>query len=915
MPFPVFAQPHPVPLRGPGAEGGALRGLPAQVPVHPVDAGAAGPGERPQHLAVLPDDLDLRRLLRGGGRRDPVGDPGAVGRVLPGHQTAGLGLHLLFREEAPGRERVEHPERRLGRSGGAGRLGQGPQRPQIVEDEEPASVGGDGQVVEPLLDHHAVDRRRGQVPPQREPGIPVVHAGPDLVVGPGEEQPGLLRMLPDHMDEGERGGGDAAADLLPGLAQVRRPEQVRAEVAVLVAAHREVGGPGIVVARLDELDPTLHIEPGFFQTFGFERHGGAPVHPGGAAVRGQVEPPVHAPGPELPRSDRRFRQGEEHRAVEGVEVVHGDPAGVLLARLVVRGQVRADRLPGLAPVVGLVDELAADPGGPGPVAGEDHREVPVPADREVGRRPAVAGLRPDPDVPGVAGAVVVHLEAAVVAAGPDEVVVRRFRGGPAALAAADPLPGGERDAAPGGAAGAPVGVAVLAVPVHPVGDPVVHGQVVHLRHREHHPPPTGAPVQREAAAAVVGHQDAVRVLGVHPDIVVVAAGPVRGLHQRAAAVHRGREEHRGEVEAVGVCRVHREADIVGSALGQVVVGEHQPPGVAGVVGTVEAGALVLEERVPAVGVARGDLRGDLAHRMVFPAGEAAAAVGTGEAFPGVAPVERPVEAAAGAAAPQAVGVDPQLPHPGQQPVGVAAVEGQVGAAGVVVHGEHLLPVGAAVGRAVHAALRLRGVGVAQGAGVHPVRVGGMDQNAGDAAGGFEPPVVERAAPVGGAVDAVPHGERRADDEGLAGPGPDLGRVAGGDREGADRGGLLVVEDRLPGDPAVAGAPETPGSGAEESEVRVAGDADGGAEPVPVGADMAPLQGVEQVRVGGFPGGVGLRRGARCRGDGRCRGAGRCRGDGRCRGGGRCRGDGRCRGGGRCREGARLRAGEQGRRTE
>ena len=328
--------------------------------------------------------------------------------------------------------------------------------------------------------------------------------------------------------------------------------------------------------------------------------------------------------------------------------------------------------------------------------------------------------------------------------------------------------------------GPPVGVAVLAVSVDPVRDPVVHRDVIHLGDRGHHPAPALAAVLGDAAAPVVSDQDALRHPGVDPDVVVVAAGAVGGLDEGAAAVHGGAEENRGEIDAVGVLGIHRDPYVVGRPFGEIVVGHHEPPGIAAVVRAIEARAHVLDQGVPAVGIAGGDGDRHLADGMPLPAGEppAAAIAGllTRNPFPGVASVTRAVEPAARPAAPQAAGVDPELPHPGEEKLGMAEVHGEVGASGVLVHVEDELPVGASVPRPIDTALRLRRVGMAEGAGVDEVRILRVDQDPGDAPGGLEAPVVERPPAVGGTVDAVPHRERRPDDEGLAGPGPHLARM-------------------------------------------------------------------------------------------------------------------------------------------
>src|SRR5207237_4401828 len=119
----------------------------------------------------------------------------------------------------------------------------------------------------------------------------------------------------------------------------------------------------------------------------------------------------------------------------------------------------------------------------------------------------------------------------------------------------------------------------------------------------------------------------------------------------------------------------------------------------------------LDERVDAVRVAARDLDRDLADRRLRQ-------TALGETLPGGAAVDRFEETAAAAAARAAPRVDLDLPHAGEQRARVARVDREVRAAGVLVDEEHALPRAAAVDRAIHAAIRLRPVRVAERAGEH-----------------------------------------------------------------------------------------------------------------------------------------------------------------------------------------------------
>src|ERR1700730_3819874 len=97
-------------------------------------------------------------------------------------------------------------------------------------------------------------------------------------------------------------------------------------------------------------------------------------------------------------------------------------------------------------------------------------------------------------------------------------------------------------------------------------------------------------------------------------------------------------------------------------------------------------------------------------------------------------------------------------------------EGQLGTAGVLIGEENLLPGGAAVRRAEDAAVRLRRVGVAQGARKRDVGIVRIDDDASDAARLFEAHVFPRLSGVDGLVDAVADGDVAANER-LAGAGP------------------------------------------------------------------------------------------------------------------------------------------------
>ena len=92
------------------------------------------------------------------------------------------------------------------------------------------------------------------------------------------------------------------------------------------------------------------------------------------------------------------------------------------------------------------------------------------------------------------------------------------------------------------------------------------------------------------------------------------------------------------------------------------------------------------------------------------------------------------------------GLAAELPHAGVEDRRLLRIEREVGAAGVGVDVEHLLPGLAAVGRLVDAALLVRAPQLAGGADVDRVRRLGIDLDAGDALGVLQPDVCVQVSP-------------------------------------------------------------------------------------------------------------------------------------------------------------------------
>ena len=136
-------------------------------------------------------------------------------------------------------------------------------------------------------------------------------------------------------------------------------------------------------------------------------------------------------------------------------------------------------------------------------------------------------------------------------------------------------------------------------------------------------------------------------------------------------------------------------------------------------------------------------------------------------------------------------------------LGLCGIDGDIGDAGVFVDDEGLGPGGAAVGALVDAALFVGTPEIAERRDVHDVGIGGMDDDAADVVGLLEAQMRPGGAAIHRLVDAIAPGGALAI-VGLAGAHVEDGGVGRREREVADGGVGLIVEDGLPGDAAVDG---------------------------------------------------------------------------------------------------------------
>ena len=370
-------------------------------------------------------------------------------------------------------------------------------------------------------------------------------------------------------------------------------------------------------------------------------------------------------------------------------------ARVLHGLRIVAREVPADGLPRVAAVGALPHALRGRVEHVGIGVGEDDRVGPLPALLDVLGRLAREEAGISADFLQLAGALVVAgQETAVVGAGKEQVFVRRMRGDVARLAAADLVGGHWRDAAE---AARQVGVArhaqrrvVLLRPAHVERHVGGGDHVVELRRREVLFAPgdltrSGRRVEGDGAAAVVAVDHVLGVVGIDPQVVVVAVRAVAHRDQRLAGVGRTEQGRVLHVDDVLVVRVGEHVRVIEGALAHAAGRVHQLPAGAGIVGHEQAAVLVLDERVDAVAVGARHGHADASHHA---GGQAWGARDLGPVFAAVGGLE---EAAAGTAARHLV-LDPiRLPQRRVHHVGVLAIDRQVDGAGLAVAEEHLLP--------------------------------------------------------------------------------------------------------------------------------------------------------------------------------------------------------------------------------
>ena len=202
-------------------------------------------------------------------------------------------------------------------------------------------------------------------------------------------------------------------------------------------------------------------------------------------------------------------------------------------------------------------------------------------------------------------------------------------------------------------------------------------------------------VETDIGTTVIGIDHPVRVVGIDPQIVVVAVRH-RNRREAASAVDRFHERRVQHVDRIRIVRIGEHVHVVPGSGAQNALFVDLLPAVAAIVGSIQPTVITLglDDRPYAARLRRRRGNADLAHAVGEP---------ICQLFPGLTAIRRAPDAAALAAGAQLPGRSFVVPQRGVQDARVGIVERQVdGARGFVLRYQHLAPGLTTVGRLVDA---------------------------------------------------------------------------------------------------------------------------------------------------------------------------------------------------------------------
>src|SRR5690348_1012979 len=187
-----------------------------------------------------------------------------------------------------------------------------------------------------------------------------------------------------------------------------------------------------------------------------------------------------------------------------------------------------------------------------------------------------------------------------------------------------------------------------------------------------------------------------------------------------------------------------------------------------------------------------------------------------------------------------------LPHAGEESVGVGGIHGEFGAAGVFVDEEDLLPGFSAIVGAENSALVLRTKSLADSTNKSAVRIVRIYNDARDVACLFEADVLPASAGVSAFVNAIAHGVIRTNQPGLASARVNYVVSGGGHGQRADRGDIFVIKNGLPVGACVGSFPDSAVGRADVDNVGISRLADDCGDAIAFGANKTEMQSCKRI---------------------------------------------------------------------
>ena len=237
--------------------------------------------------------------------------------------------------------------------------------------------------------------------------------------------------------------------------------------------------------------------------------------------------------------------------------------------------------------------------------GEDDRLGPLEAMLQIGHAPSDHIARPGIDRLRLLGAVVVAGNVSSVRARIDDVRVGGIGRDVSAFAATDLVIISLINSAAGTRVGNGDCRVILLSAIKPVREPVIGGDVIELRRRlVIQRGPTGAAVRRDGRPAVIAVDQALRIVGIDPEAVVVTvrrADGREGLPTVDGAVRSGVED----VHNIGILGVGEDVRVIPCPLTVAAIVIHEFPFLTGIIGAEETSLIGFDQSVNAIRIWRG----------------------------------------------------------------------------------------------------------------------------------------------------------------------------------------------------------------------------------------------------------------------------------------------------------------------